>query len=134
MAWNRISAVLTAVLLAEAAHAQGGVRTGTQTGATLVIHVQGVSPKGGILRLGLYDAASYPDDKSEPAASADVPAHGGETVVSLHNLRPGTYAIQAYQDLNSNDKMDTTWIGIPEEPFGFPATPGRACPSPVLTG
>jgi uncharacterized protein (DUF2141 family) len=87
--------------------------------ATLTIHVEDVSPKGGILRLGIYDEAGYPDDDSKPVASADVKAEAGRTTVTLNNLAPGTYAIQTYQDINSNDKMDTSWFGIPEEPFGF---------------
>jgi len=87
--------------------------------ATLVIHVEDVSPKGGLLRLGLYDEARYPDDDSTAIASADVRAEPGRTTVTLNNLAPGTYAIQAYQDINSNDKIDTSWFGIPQEPFGF---------------
>jgi uncharacterized protein (DUF2141 family) len=90
-----------------------------QDQATLVVHVQDVSPKGGIVRLGLYDEAGYPDDDSKPVASADVQAQPGETVITLHNIPPGSYAIQAYQDVNSNDKMDTSWFGFPLEPFGF---------------
>lgn len=87
--------------------------------ATLVIHVQNMSPKGGTLRLGLYDEARYPDDDATPVASADVPARLGETVVTLTNLTPGIYAIETFQDINSNNKMDTTWFGFPLEPFGF---------------
>ena len=87
--------------------------------ATLVIHVEDVSPKGGLLRLGLYDEARYPDDNSSALASADVKAEAGRTTITLNNLAPGTYAIQCYQDINSNDKMDTSWFGIPQEPFGF---------------
>jgi uncharacterized protein (DUF2141 family) len=87
--------------------------------ATLVIRVENISPKGGMLRLGLYDEAGYPDDDSIPVASADVPARLGETVITLTDVRPGTYAIEAYQDINSNHRMDTTWFGIPLEPFGF---------------
>jgi len=89
------------------------------SGATLVIHVQDVSPKGGMLRLGLYDEARYPNDDAEPVAAADVKAELGENTITLHNVPVGTYAIEAYQDVNSNDKMDTSWIGIPQEPFGF---------------
>jgi len=88
-------------------------------GASLTIHVENVLPSGGILRLGLYDAARYPDDDSKPIASADVPAVAGETVITLHNIPPGVYAIQTFQDVNGNDKMDTSWIGLPLEPFGF---------------
>jgi uncharacterized protein (DUF2141 family) len=86
--------------------------------ATLEIHVRNVSPRGGIMRLGLYDAAGYPDDKA-PVASADVAAMPGQTVITLKNLVPGTYAIEAYQDTNSNDRMDKSWIGLPMEPYGF---------------
>lgn len=96
--------------------APGLAETGT---ASLEIHVRSLSPKGGIVRLGLYDAASYPDDKSEPTASADVPAGKGETVIVLKDLKPGAYAIEVYQDVNSNGKMDKSWLGLPLEPFGF---------------
>ena len=50
---------------------------------------------------------------------ADVPAHLGETVITLTNIAPGTYAIETFQDINSNHRMDTSWFGFPLEPFGF---------------
>jgi len=87
--------------------------------ASLSIHVDNVDPRGGVIRLGLYDAASYSNDKAEPTAGADVRAEPRETLVTLHNLQPGTYAIEVYQDINANDKMDTNWLGLPLEPFGF---------------
>ena len=87
--------------------------------ANLTIRVENVLPAGGVLRLGLYDAARYPDDDSKPVASADVPAMGGETVITLHAIPAGVYAIQTFQDVNANDKMDTSWLGLPLEPFGF---------------
>jgi uncharacterized protein (DUF2141 family) len=99
--------------------------------AELTIRVQNVLPAGGVLRLGLYDAARYPDDNSKPVASADVPAIAGETVITLHAIPPGIYAIQTFQDVNANDKMDTSWLGLPLEPFGFSrdATPFLSKPS-----
>jgi uncharacterized protein (DUF2141 family) len=86
--------------------------------ATLTIHIENVG-RGGVVRLGLYDRASYPDDASKPVASADVTAVEGETIVTLHDVQPGTYAIETYQDVNNNDRMDTTWLGLPLEPYGF---------------
>jgi uncharacterized protein (DUF2141 family) len=99
--------------------------------ANLTIRVENVLPSGGVLRLGLYDAARYPDDNSRPIASADVPAVAGETVITLHNIPPGVYAIQTFQDVNANDRMDTSWLGLPLEPFGFSrdATPFLSKPS-----
>jgi len=106
--WISFSLALSAGWPAAQAHA-----------ADLTIRVENVLPSGGILRLGLYDAARYPDDNSKPVASADVSALPGETVIALHGIPPGTYAIQTFQDVNRNDKMDTSWIGLPLEPFGF---------------
>ena len=44
---------------------------------------------------------------------------------------PGTYAIAVYHDLNASRKLDTTWIGIPEEPVGASnnPSPGLGPPS-----
>lgn len=86
--------------------------------ATLVIHVANVQA-GGLVRLGLYDQLGYHTEDAKPVASADVPAIEGETVITLRDVPPGTYAIETYQDINSNDKMDLTWLGLPLEPYGF---------------
>src|ERR1700749_1127975 len=69
--------------------------------ADLTIRIENVLPSGGLIRLGLYDEARYPDDNSTPLASADVAAVAGETVITLHGLTPGVYAIQTFQDVNS---------------------------------
>lgn len=87
--------------------------------ANLTIHVLGVLPAGGIVRLGCYDQPSYPNDAAKPIVSADVPAVPGETVITLHNVPTGIFAIQVFQDVNANDKMDTSWVDLPLEPFGF---------------
>ena len=103
---------LAALLLAPAAATAQAPR------ARLTIHVTGVLAKGGLVRLGVYDRASYEKD-GEPLAFADVPAKAGETVITLSNIAPGDYAIETYQDVNANDKMDQSWIGLPLEPYGF---------------
>jgi len=116
---QRFSLFWTLIALAMAAGLVAPARAQEPAGATVVIHFQGVSPRGGTLRLGLYDEARYPDDDATPVASADVHAELGETVITLNNVPPGTYAIETFQDINSNNKMDTSWLGFPQEPYGF---------------
>jgi uncharacterized protein (DUF2141 family) len=108
------SLAVAAVWLVEPAKADGLAAT-----ANLTIHVEHVSVRGGTLRLGLYDATQYPNDDSTPVATADVPATPGATTVVLKGLPPGRYAIESFQDINGNGKMDKSWLGLPEEPFGF---------------
>jgi uncharacterized protein (DUF2141 family) len=112
------SMAVAAVWLVEPAKAESLAATGHDL-ASLTVTIGKVSPRGGVLRLGLYDAASYPDDNSTPIAAADVPVKGGEITVTFKNLPPGRYAIESFQDVNANGKMDTSWLGLPEEPYGF---------------
>jgi uncharacterized protein (DUF2141 family) len=35
------------------------------------------------------------------------------------DIRPGTYALAVFHDENMNGKLDTNWLGIPTEGYGF---------------
>jgi uncharacterized protein (DUF2141 family) len=108
------SGLLSSAVLTAPADAQDSA----SANATLVVRIGNVAPRG-IVRLGLFTQAEYPKDNGTWVASADVPAIGGETVVTLQNVPVGTYAIEVYQDLNSNGKIDSNFLGLPKEPYGF---------------
>jgi uncharacterized protein (DUF2141 family) len=91
----------------------------TNVQGRLTVHIENVSSRGGIVRIGLYDADHYPNDNSKPTAAADVPAIAGEMIITLSDIQPGIYAIEAFQDINANGKMDMSLVGLPLEPFGF---------------
>jgi uncharacterized protein (DUF2141 family) len=48
-----------------------------------------------------------------------VNAAKGTVEVIFENLPAGEYAISILHDANQNGKMDTNWIGIPKEGYGF---------------
>ena len=98
--------------------------------ATLTVTVTHVSPKGGVISLALFTAANY-DDDDHPTLSRDVPADPAGTTIVLDGLKPGVYAIKMMQDINRNGKFDTSWLGLPLEPYGFSnnATPFLSAPS-----
>lgn len=87
--------------------------------ATLTVHVGNISPKGGTLRLSLYDEFTWSSTVDDPLASANVPAAAAQTTVVLKDLKPGVYAIKTYQDANNNGKFDQNFIGLPLERYGF---------------
>ncbi|MHB0887805.1 DUF2141 domain-containing protein [Acidithiobacillus sp.] len=49
----------------------------------------------------------------------------------FENIPPGTYALAVIHDENMNGKLDTNWLGIPTEGYGFSndATALRGAPS-----
>ncbi|MBW6515150.1 MAG: DUF2141 domain-containing protein [Candidatus Cloacimonetes bacterium] len=44
-------------------------------------------------------------------------------VIVIENLEPGMYAFRYFHDENMNEKLDTNWLGIPKEGFGFSNDP-----------
>jgi uncharacterized protein (DUF2141 family) len=48
----------------------------------------------------------------------EVNGEPGATAV-FENMATGTYAIAAFLDENGNGKMDTNFLGIPREKYGF---------------
>jgi uncharacterized protein (DUF2141 family) len=91
----------------------------TAAAATLTVKVENIGNKGGVLRLSLYDEASWSNDNSEPIVSANVPAVPPETAVVFKGIAPGVYGVKTYQDANRNGKFDQNWMGWPLERFGF---------------
>jgi uncharacterized protein (DUF2141 family) len=87
--------------------------------AVLTVRVDNVSPRGGNLRLALYDRARYEADQ-DPVTDRVVPAKANVTnIVTFDAVPPGDYAIKMFQDENKNEKFDQTWLGLPKERYGF---------------
>jgi uncharacterized protein (DUF2141 family) len=53
------------------------------------------------------------------AYSAEAPAILGTTIVTVPNVPPGHWAVQAFHDLNGNGKLERGLFGIPKEPIGI---------------
>ena len=85
----------------------------TQLAASLRITIDGVTPSGGTLRVGLYDEATFPAIPDTALFRREIPKIAGGVVVTFDRLPPGTYAVKALQDVNNNGKAD------PGEPSGI---------------
>ena len=72
--------------------------------------------KGSIL-IALYESEeSY---MKEIYKSADVLVKDNKAQFTFHSLKKGVYAFSFFHDLNNNKKLDTNFLGIPKEPYGF---------------
>ncbi len=87
--------------------------------AELVVKVEGVRSAQGLVRLALYDKAEGFAERGREITAGAVTAANGQVVYRFHELAPGIYAVTLYHDENANDKFDFTWIGLPDEGYGF---------------
>ncbi len=50
----------------------------------------------------------------------------------FEDLPPGTYALVVLHDENMNGKVDTNWLGVPKEGYGFSNNVGSAFGAPTF--
>jgi uncharacterized protein (DUF2141 family) len=62
-------------------------------------------------------AADFPT-KDDKCIKRAVIAIGDKTELSIPNIASGEYAVAVFADVNGNGKLDSNFIGIPQEPIG----------------
>lgn len=82
----------------------------------LTITVQNITEHTGTLMIGVYDEQNY---MKVTVASTEVKANANEVTATVTLPHAGKYAVAIFQDKNGNEKLDTNFMGIPNEPFGF---------------
>ena len=86
--------------------------------ANLTVTVEMVRNSKGAIRLSIFNVPSqFPE--GDELDSKDVPAQLGLVTVQFYNLTPGAYAIAIHHDENSDGDMNTNFIGLPKEGYGF---------------
>jgi uncharacterized protein (DUF2141 family) len=107
-----VIALLTLIGTTTAAHAAG---------APLTVVVWGLRIPGGSVRVDVCTRETFL--RSDCPYSASAPAQVGETTVTIPDVPPGLYAIQAYHDINDNGRLDQGLFGRPEEGLAFSNDP-----------
>lgn len=85
--------------------------------ATLMVEVQNVRNARGHVHVDVCPQAHFLKD--DCPYSGDAPAQSGATWVTVHQVPPGEYGIQAFHDENDDRRVDRTLFGIPKEGIGF---------------
>ena len=127
--WIVAMLALAAILPCTPADAQQGA-----PGCELRIHVDGFRNTKGNLGTVLFTSPEgWPEDLSKAFRHGPAPIDAAtRTALAVwKDLPPGSYAVAAIHDENSNHKLDRNFIGIPKEGFGFANNPhvGLSAPS-----
>ena len=87
--------------------------------AELRVTVNGVRSDAGEVRVALYRSAEGFATPEGIFLEVIHPARTGSVEAVFVNVPPGTYGLASFHDENGNGAFDTSFLGIPEEGFGF---------------
>ncbi|MCU0458403.1 MAG: DUF2141 domain-containing protein [Bacteroidales bacterium] len=92
----------------------------------LTLEITGIKKDGGKLHISFFNSEkSYDGRKIYYSIIANSIA---ETLSMPITLPAGGYVISMYQDKNGNGELDSNFLGIPREPFGFSNYAGKSAP------
>ena len=82
----------------------------------IVVDVSGIRSAQGMVRVSVC-----PRDKflGNCPWFASVPAQAGKVSVTVPDVPPGRYAVQAFHDADNDGKLARYWFGLPREGIGF---------------
>ena len=83
----------------------------------LEVTVTNVKEKKGTILVALFN--NEKDFLKKKVDSLKVKVTGNQATVTFEKLKPGEYAVSVIHDLNDNRELDTGFMGIPKEPYGF---------------
>ncbi|WPB55415.1 DUF2141 domain-containing protein [Xylophilus sp. GOD-11R] len=86
--------------------------------ADLQLTIDNPSPAAGQMYVALFDSAETMA-ANKPTKSQIAPITGNPTVVTFTGLSAGLYAFTVFADENGNGKLDTNFVGMPTERYGF---------------
>ena len=85
----------------------------------LSVFVEDVRTSAGNINVAVYNKADGFLKFDKVFKSGHTRAMEGVTHLYIDNLPEGEYALAVFHDENGNNKLDTNWLGIPRENFGF---------------
>lgn len=89
----------------------------------LTVTVTDIRAAEGTLMVSVADSDAAWNNQAKPVAATKVNAAKGEVTLKFPGLPDGKYAVQVMHDQNDNGKLDSNFLGIPSEGYGFSNNP-----------
>lgn len=87
--------------------------------ASVHIIVSKIPSTKGAMRIALFDKAEGFREEDYAVRKELFPVKALKDTYVFEGLKPGKYGIAIYHDANNNGKLDTNFMGIPTEAYGF---------------
>jgi uncharacterized protein (DUF2141 family) len=85
----------------------------------LTVIMTGITGSAGKMMVALSDSKADFEHKSKAFRTMRVIIGAGDAICTFDSLAYGEYAVKVYHDNNDNEQLDTNFLGIPEEDYGF---------------
>jgi uncharacterized protein (DUF2141 family) len=108
---------LTAMAMTAAATASA------QQGNTISAPIQGLRNNVGEVRCGLFNSDATFRKPGQQMMGVAVPIVNQQATCVFNNVPPGTYAIAAFHAEKNETQLQTNFLGIPKEGYGFSRNP-----------
>lgn len=89
----------------------------------LTVTITDIREAHGTLSVAVVNSDAGWNNQVKPVAFQKVTAAKGEITLKFADLPDGKYAVQVMHDQNDNGKLDTNFVGIPSEGYGFSNNP-----------
>ena len=86
---------------------------------TLTLNINGTKTGTGVVKIGLFDSSDSFLNYEKAVRGETVAALTAGVRHTFIDLPAGTYAVAVWYDENGNGVLDTNWLGIPKEKYGF---------------
>jgi uncharacterized protein (DUF2141 family) len=107
--------------------AQDATTLSAESGGSVEVKIEGIGSTDGLIYASLFSSANgFPGEREQAVANQSVPAsdsNNGSLVLKFLNIPAGAFAISIMHDANANGKLDTNFMGIPSEDYGFSQNP-----------
>lgn len=91
---------------------------------TLKVSVENLQSNKGTIKYLIFNKEDgFPDVLKNSFKSGTILVKDADKGIVLESLEEGSYAVSIIHDENDNDKLDTNFMGIPKEGFGFSNNP-----------
>ncbi|QYJ85133.1 DUF2141 domain-containing protein [Shewanella mesophila] len=115
---STVSALMLAMSLSPAAYADD-----------LTLTIDNIALEQGKLLVALFSGEASYNSGQHAIASMMKPVTAHQHALVFTDLKPGEYAIKVIHDENDNNKLDSNFLGVPSEGYGFSNNAGEFGPA-----
>ena len=107
------------ILIVQLISAISLAQNSTNTSGDLTVIVNGLESEEGKVMIALSHSQEDYDTKGEPFRGGIADISDLTAIWTFKNIPNGTYALKVFHDEDEDNELDTNFIGIPSEDYGF---------------